>query len=370
MMLLFLAIPLAQAEEKSLSLGLTADAYGRYDMNTPDNRFGSNPTRPIDYVNGLSLAWAGADIRASNGPIRAVADLRFGPASLAYYGNDALIGLSSVKQGFVSADFGNFILDAGKFDTIYGGEFLDAHKNANYTRSALHWAVQPFFHTGVRTLGKLSKTTDVRFMAVNGWNNSFDNNSALSYGAQINTVAGPTSISLGYLGGPEQNELVSTAVVDEATGLETGEIINSIDDDINSDWRHLIDVVVTSQIEDVKIIVNANYVTEAYRGSDGSLDYLGAAVIVDYSLSENIHAAVRGEYIQDPDGVLFGVSEGDVTSGTLTVGYKPRRQLEYRADLRYDMGAHDYFASGESDFSDNSFQIIVGATYLSRHKLQ
>ena len=368
MMYLLIAAQLAQAEEKSISLGLTADAYGRYDVNQPDNRFGTNPTRPLDYANGLALAWAGADIRASNGPIRAVGDFRFGPASLAYYGNDALIGLSSVKQGFVSADFGNFVLDAGKFDTIYGGEALDAHRNANYTRSALHWAVQPFFHTGIRTQGSLSKTTNVKLMAVNGWNNSFDNNSGLSYGVQLNTKAGPTSISLGYLGGPEQNELVATPVVDDTTGEETGELLTSIDDDLNSQWRHFIDVVVQTKVEDVNIIVNANYVTEEI--GEETVEYLGAALIVDYFISKNIHTAVRGEYIQDADGILFGVSDGDIKSGTLTVGYIPRKQLEFKADLRYDMGAHDYFAAADNKFQDNSFQIIVGATYFSRHKLQ
>ena len=355
-------LQLAQAEEKSLALGLTADAYGRFDANQPDNRFGSNPTRPIDYINGLSVAWVGADIRAKNGPVRAVADLRFGPASLAYYGNDALIGLSSVKQGFVSADFGSFTLDAGKFDTIYGGEALDAYKNANYTRSGLHWAVQPFYHTGIRTHGRLSKTTGIKLMAVNGWNNSFDNNSALSYGAQLNTKAGPTSISIGYLGGPEQDEILST--MDE----ETGEMLASMDEDVNSRWRHFTDLVVTTEVDKVDIIINANYATEEL--ADGSsVSFLGAALIADYKLSEQVHTAVRGEYIQDPNGFLFGAEDGDITSGTLTVGYIPRKQLEFKADLRYDMGAEDYFAKGASEMTDNSFQVIVGAVYRSFHEL-
>ena len=205
-------------------------------------------------------------------------------------------------------------------------------------------------------------------MAVNGWNNSFDNNSGLSYGVQLNTKAGPTSISLGYLGGPEQNELVATPVVDDTTGEETGELLTSIDDDLNSQWRHFIDVVVQTKVEDVNIIVNANYVTEEI--GEETVEYLGAALIVDYFISKNIHTAVRGEYIQDADGILFGVSDGDIKSGTLTVGYIPRKQLEFKADLRYDMGAHDYFAAADNKFQDNSFQIIVGATYFSRHKLQ
>ena len=48
----------------------------------------------------------------------------------------------------------------------------------NYTRGVLYWVAEPQFHTGLRASYQLTDEVTFRLMAVNGWNNTIDNNSA------------------------------------------------------------------------------------------------------------------------------------------------------------------------------------------------
>ncbi|MES1185418.1 MAG: outer membrane beta-barrel protein, partial [Myxococcales bacterium] len=208
----------------SIEFSAFADAYASVNYNFPKPQFGRNVLRAHDYSNGFALSWVGVNASYPADPVGATVSLRFGPTAR-QIGNgcpaddkshcDSGEGLENVKQAFASWKPGGadsmFTLDLGKFETPYGAEVSESHLNMNYTRSMLY-ASQPVFHTGLRASFAVSDLFDFKVLAVNGWNNTIDNNVGKSFGAQLNfhlknsEDADVVGISVGYLGGPEHDD--------------------------------------------------------------------------------------------------------------------------------------------------------------------
>ena len=205
-----------------------------------------------------------------------------------------------MKQAFASWKPGGadsmFQLDLGKFDTPFGVEVAESHLNLNYTRGLL-FASQPLFHTGLRANFAVSEVFDFRLLAVNGWNNSIDNNVGKSLGAQVNFhVKGHDdgdllTASLGYMGGPERDD---TAVITcnpgeafsdaqaacVATMGATGGDSHTVDRANNNTkgLRHLIDlVVIANPFERLRLVLNADYGLENTRVSAESKEFDSAS---------------------------------------------------------------------------------------------
>src|SRR4051812_40828957 len=202
-----------------------ADSYFSLNYNAPKPQSSGNGViRAFDTSNGFAVAWAGLDISHAAEPIGGTVSLRFGPSAQRYNSScigkcDADYGLQNLKQAFASFRPGGkdspITLDFGKFDTIYGAEVADSQDNLNYTRGVLYWLGQPAFHTGLRANWEATKNLRARALVVNGWNNTIDNNTGKSFGAQL-TAHAPrndthdwVSASLGYLGGPERDDTVN-----------------------------------------------------------------------------------------------------------------------------------------------------------------
>ncbi|HYP88766.1 MAG TPA: outer membrane beta-barrel protein, partial [Polyangiaceae bacterium] len=164
-----------------------ADGYLSVNYNFPKPQSGRNVLRAHDTTNGFALAWVGVNASYPADPVGATVSLRFGPAAREV-GNcfnddkstcDANNGLQNVKQAFASWKPGGsdsmLQLDLGKFETPFGAEVSESHLNMNYTRSMLY-ASQPVTHTGLRATLAFADAFDLKLLAVNGWNNSIDNN--------------------------------------------------------------------------------------------------------------------------------------------------------------------------------------------------
>jgi hypothetical protein len=200
------------------------DAYASVNYNFPKPQTGKNRLRAHDQSNGFSLAWVGVNASYPADPVGGTISLRFGPSArqiAACFATetpcDSDVGLDNVKQGFVSWKPGGadsaITLDLGKFDTPFGVEVAESHLNLNYTRSML-FASQPVTHTGLRGSFAISDGSDFKLLAVNGWNNSIDNNVGKSFGAQANFHLKNSEdvdligVSVGYLGGPEHDDVL------------------------------------------------------------------------------------------------------------------------------------------------------------------
>lgn len=384
----------------SFDVRVFADAYFSLNYNAPKPQSsGNGVVRAFDTSNGFSVAWAGLDISHAAEPIGGTVSLRFGPSAQRYNSScvskcDAEYGLQYVKQAFASFRPGGkgspISLDFGKFDTIYGAEVADSQDNINYTRGVLYWLGQPAFHTGLRANWDATQNLRARVLVVNGWNNTIDNNTGKSFGAQL-TAHAPRkgasewiSASLGYLGGPERDDTVSVqcpsgTVFDPSspTGCSTGtdgSTSGTLDRPGNnsSGWRHFVDLAITSDpIDSLHLVLNGSYATEKKRDEDFSSTFsahswLGAMLGARYLVCEKFAVAARGEIYRDEDGVTTGSVNGipitgaTIYTGTLTLDYLPAKNLLIRLDNRLDSSNKQMFPKGVRELSGTLFTSTLG----------
>jgi hypothetical protein len=386
-----------------------ADAYYGLNYNFPKPQGGNDVIRAFDSANGFSLAWAGIDISHAADPVGGTLALRFGPSAKRYNSSclgskcDASYGLENIKQAFASWRPGGenspVSIDFGKFDTIYGAEVAESQDNINYTRGVLYWLGQPLFHTGLRVNAELGQNLSLRALAVNGWNNTVDNNEGKTFGLQA-TVHAPrgdghdlVAASLGYLGGPERDD---TAVVTCASGTvfdvtspsgcsggTAGAASGTVDraSSNSKGWRHFVDFVATSDpIEELHVVFNADYGVEEVRGTGDDVSrfsaqkWWGAMLGARYLLPRGFAIAARGEYYNDADGLTTGAvykDPGDPTSlrpitgvkiytGTLTLDYLPTKNLVLRLDNRVDHSNKEMFPKGVRDLTGTLVTTTLG----------
>jgi hypothetical protein len=398
-------LPPAPGDEQSggdawydaIELSAFVDGYVSVNYNFPKPQYGTNLLRAFDTNNGFALSWAGVNASYPADPVGGTVSLRFGPTARSIAAScfnsdrsqcDSGVGLENIKQAFASWKPGGadsmFQLDLGKFDTPYGAEVAESHLNFNYTRSIL-FVSQPLFHTGLRASFAISDAFDFKVLAVNGWNNTIDNNVGKSLGAQFNFhVKGHDNqdlfgASLGYMGGPERDD--TTAVTcDPGTKFDPSSascIASSIDGDSSGrvdratnntkGLRHLIDLVLTANpIERLHLVLNADYGTEKVRSlqdpsSFDSADYYGVMAAARVAIVDQFGVAARGEYFRDNGAfVQPHPQKMDLVSGTLTLDYLPSDFLTIRLDNRLDWSSRQIFNKQIRDLVGAQFTTTLG----------
>jgi len=379
-----------------------ADSYFSLNYNAPKPQWSGNDViRAFDTSNGFAVAWAGLDISHKPEPIGGTLSLRFGPSAQRYGSScaspgrcDADYSLANVKQAFASFRLGGktspITLDFGKFDTIYGAEVAESQDNINYTRGVLYWLGQPAFHTGLRANLEISKNLGARALVVNGWNNTIDNNTGKTFGAQLiahaprNETHEWITASLGYLGGPERDDTTKVECApgnvfdpSAANGCSPGDGGNSsgtLDRPGNnsSGWRHFVDLVITSEpIDSLRLVLNADYAVENRRDGDfastfSAHDWYGGMLGARYLVCEKFAVAGRGEVYRDADGTTTGLVNGipitgaTIYTGTVTLDYLPSKNLLVRLDNRLDSSTKQIFPKGVRELSGTLFTTTLG----------
>jgi hypothetical protein len=363
---------------EALDISAFVDGYYGMNFNAPKPQEGRNQFRAFDRANGFSLSWAALNIAYSSDAVGATLDLRIGPSASALAGDDAKHGLEFVKQAYATwrpwgAD-SRLTLDFGKFDTIYGAEVADSQGNINYTRGLLYTLAQPKFHTGLRASYAFTDAFSATLLAVNGWNNSVDNNVGKSFGAQL-AYAVPRAdgsgnlvvAKLGYLMGPEQVDYL--AVCAPGTTFESSPSPRCTPGDApptfladrggaNSDGlRHLVDFVLTLEPMDALLItanVDFGHETRLVQlvpgASSRGVDFYGVSLAGRYRFGDVWGVGLRGEYLGDPQAGLCGAlcaglgqDKLSLLSGTATVDASPADHLLLRLDVRADHASADVF---------------------------
>ncbi len=243
-----------------------------------------------------------------------------------------------VTEGYVSyvAPVGKGLrFDLGKFVTYTGAEVIEAKDNPNYSRSFLFNYAIPFTHTGLKMSYTFSDMLSVSLFAVNGWDNSTDNNSGKSYGASVSLTTGKVAQIFNVLAGPEKT-------------------MN------DQDKRTLFDYVNTVTVTDkLSLILNGDYAREQNDVATGAAIWGGAAGIVKYVFTDTVSAAVRGEYFSDRDGVRTGTAQ-HLKEYTASVDYKLPGGLILRPEYRYDKS--DKF-SFDNNTKDKQHTVALAAMY-------
>ncbi|NLE86342.1 MAG: outer membrane beta-barrel protein [Myxococcales bacterium] len=373
-----------------LELHAFVDAYASVNYNFPRPQWGNETFRSFDATTGFALSWVGVDASFQPDPIGGTLSLRYGPSAEILADRclhedrqanpcDTDLGLHVLQQAFGSwapgGAEGVLRLDFGKFDSIYGIERAEAHRNTNYTRGLLFSLAQPLFHTGLRAHLDLHRQLQLNFLAVNGQNATLDNNLGKTFGAQIVYLPGPAlSIRLGWLGGPESDDTAfvtcpagtsyapdAAACTPDPSAVEARRYgLNRGGANDLSAWRHHGDLVVTHYpSSDVALALNAIAGTEGVRTSLATSEverrsWFGGAGLVYLTPSPRWGIGLRGEYLYDRDGHLTGVPEAQLVSGTLTLDAHVTGWLQLRLDNRFDAlvdaeGNRDVFPIGVTD---------------------
>jgi hypothetical protein len=342
----------------------------------------------METTNGFAVSWFGADATIDGEQAGGLISLRFGPGAANYAGPDNGSFLQNVKQGLAywkpKVAKGRLSFEIGKFDAPFGLEVGDSYLNMHYTRPVLYTLGQPFFHTGVRVKGTITPKLAISLLAVNGWNNSVDNNLGKSFGAQLALTPHPKfGLYLGYLGGPENNESASVTcdagtAFDGNTGEcmdQTGAAGETVSVGVrheNRAMRHLVDLVATSSPTDkLTLGLNGDFIYDRVianpvTGATRRAVWLGGFFSARYAFTDRWAVAGRGEYFQDLDGYLTATGVDTIIgTGTTTIEFAPVRYLVMRLENRIDHSNRAVYARGPSSMARTMITTTLGVVVKS-----
>jgi len=378
--------PTAAPETKwynSISVGAFVDAYGaiRSDSNEARNPLGATVANPVGYAteayvqaSGFALAFAGADVAYSGEKVGATISMRLGPGVNRFYAADmGAFGISTITQGYLTyKPTDQLTLDLGQFYTIYGAEVAESWRNVNYSRGALYYSMQPFWHTGLRANYKVNDTFAVNALVVNGVNTAFEGNKSPSLGLQFLLTPGDSLlVALGYLGGLNPRD------GDDETAP-------------TKNFQDFFDLVATVTVGDFKAVLNGdlNLYKRAHVAADpatmtaesgGTGEYWwGISAAPAYVFADFFTLGARLEYLQDSaNSQLVQSKAGSLVTGksklttlTATLDFKPvtgSAALILRPEFRYELAgdSNDTYNAGGSSTSDKFWSVHLGAVVTS-----
>jgi hypothetical protein len=238
----------------------------------------------------------------------------------------------------------------GKMVTLMGVEVIEETANPNWSEGNQFLFVENFAGLGVQLAYKWTDKIDTQFRIINGWDVVKDNNNAKSYMARIGFAPdAKTSIGLVGYGGPEQSG-------------------NS------GAWREGVNLVLSRKLSD-KLTAwgQLDYGHEDANSAlprSGDAKWYAGGLWLSYDFCEKMGVAVRADYLKDEDGARtsgspftapFPVNRGqDLSSLTLTLNWKPIKDLQVRPEIRWDHSSGDLFRGHRS----GQFTAGVGVAYL------
>jgi hypothetical protein len=296
-----------------------------YSANLDQAQRDLSPLRVFDAANGFQLSHA--KLTAQLVPTSAYtvgfrADVGFGPTASALLFKPApSVGDVVVQQAYVSVKLpAEILVDAGKFVTNTGAEVIEAKDDWLYSRSLLFGFAVPFTHTGLRATVPIPGASGLSLMAslFNGWDNPPKQVGSQKMGHLALMYAGPSN---------------TTLTLNALYGRNPSEPEN----------RLLLDAIAARSFGDLSLNVNADY------GSVGGSSYWGVAVMARYSLlGDKCRVTLRGEYLDDSDGLQVSSTGNEYYEGTLGVSLPVGGNAEFRVEARHDHLDTGAFATGHA----------------------
>lgn len=257
------------------------------------------------------------------------------------------IDVTEAYMSFIAPVGKGLRFDLGKMATYMGAEVIEAKDNANYSRSFLFNYAIPFTHTGLKASYQVVDSLNVAGFLVNGWDNSTDNNGALTYGLSLGiTPVDAFSAYVNVITGGEQDSGAPTV------GSSSG------------NKRTVVDLIATIKpIKPLAIILNYDDGSEKNVIATGDAKWSGFAGIVKYDISDAYSIAVRGEYFDDKDGYRTGTAQ-KLTEATLTFEARVAGGLIIRPEYRHDVSDKQVFGMTDGAYT-KKFQdtIALGVMY-------
>lgn|GEM_PF-1259003 len=296
---------------------------------------------PYTNYNGFGLNFAGGDVMFTGEKFALRLDLRFGTAA------PLLSPLAPIKQGYASwLPTENLSIDVGFFDTIFGAEVVDEWNNANYTRGALYFLRQPFNHLGVRVGAELTEILGFTAMVTNG---------GVYGGTPIDGNEVP-ALSWQFGLTPDGHNSVRRRGLRDGfreVGLFFGGSYAPSGDDGNRDWVSFYDFVLSMGFDWFHLLLNGDYYLNAKQtNEDGNTQadfQYGHSLAFIFDVADHWSIGARGEHLSGNS--LYRELDpafGGLSTGTLTVRYKPVEYLVLSLEGRGEWSTRDVYYSRSS----------------------
>ncbi|MGH8226797.1 MAG: outer membrane beta-barrel protein [Steroidobacteraceae bacterium] len=285
----------------------------------------------------------------------AFADLIAGEdARILHLAEDGHDNSFDARQAYIQYTSGRLTLIGGKFVTLAGAEVIDPAQDASVSRSLLFTEAEPLDHTGIRATYVLTSALTLIGGINDGWNVT-----AVSYGSKTGEAGvawTPTErfslASQGYFGKAEY--LPGTSV--------------RVDAD-----RTLVDLVATLHATPaLTFAVNADWIRQDQAGGPRTraAEWDGIAAYLDYRWSARWRVSLRGEYLDDKDGLVTATAGGQhLWEGTVTLGFYPAKRFELRLEGRYDAAQAPFFYRSDPTRASSASPALL-ADSLSEIALQ
>ncbi len=317
-------------EEAPLSITGFVDVYYQYNLHNK----AAGTTSFTGAHNSFELGMADIVFAKEFKKVGFVADLAFGSRANGANGVGGFT-IAPIKQLYLTYSPTDAItLTAGNFATFVGYELIDAPGNYNYSVSYM-FSNGPFFHTGFKADFALSK----KFSAMLGIFNDTDSKTDVGgapgkhYGAQLSYSDDKAGIFLNYLGGK----------------ADTSVTINQFD------------ITATYQATD-DLLIGLNATNKGYTFEVGNAKWFGAALYLNYAVSDAFGLGFRGEYFDDKDAAAYGISDLTFMEYTLSANFSTGA-LTFVPEFRIDIASDNYFTNADGNGTKNSPAFILGAYY-------
>ncbi len=333
-----------KAKSEPLTFEGYVEGFYQWNFNNPDN--GITNFRGFDNRhNTFTLANVALGVQWDYQNIIGRLTLQVGHTPATYYGAEpALPGAAGANASnselwkYVQQAYGGYRFDVGRGLLVTAGVFLSpigpegmaVRDNWNWSRSNLFFGL-PFYHTGVRAAYPLSKKWTVALAGYNGWNSVVDNNAEKSLSAQLTyTHSELLALSFLYFGGVERAESAPEG----------------------DPWRHLLDAHATWHVAPrLSLLLHANAGFEP--NNFGTSSWIASALYARVQLLTPLFVVVRGDvFYEHKAGNAQGTASpmfwpvSWVSSGTLTLDYRPHEQVSFRLECRHDQAEGSLYFDG------------------------
>jgi hypothetical protein len=218
--------------------------------------------------------------------------------------------------------------------TLLGYEVIESPNNLNFSRGYLFQFAIPLTHTGGLLTYAFNEQIAVTAGVVLGWDNSRNNNDAVSYTGQFATVpVKDLAVNLNWIVGPEQNDneshqRVVLDLVANYTGIKNTTLGLNVDYGFEQDEAFL---------------------TGLGTRQDNDAQWWGVAAYAAYDFTDWFRLAFRQEFFQDQNGARTGFGSRVVYwTSTLTAQFKIWKGLVARAEYRHDAASEKVYEAKTS----------------------
>lgn len=178
----------ANAQDESLSISGSVDAYYKYDFSgyKNDDGVGNIPTSFANEQNSVSLGMVNLILGKTVGKASFVGDVSFGPRgqyqSIGNSGDGNSFHIQNLYMSYAFTE--KFSMTAGFMGTFVGYEIISPTGNFNYSTSYL-FSAGPFQNAGIKAQYAFSDRVSLMVGLFNDWNAYQDLDGVSDFGAQL-----------------------------------------------------------------------------------------------------------------------------------------------------------------------------------------